>query len=494
MNLPYAGDGRHRISPIHLLGMFVVAIIPKLLMIYVAGADLNGDAKLYGFVAGNILDNFCVSASLPRTADCTPHWGGNQLPGYPFFIAVVWGAIHRSAEAVLIAQSAFFAVCVVVLARALWRAGVNNLAVWSVVILLGLSPSLIGWSRSMLTETLSAAFALLLLSEIVTSFTESRIRPVPLGLILACGFFVRYDFALTAFPVAAVALAIHGPVEALKKGLMVLLIVITPVAGWTARSVALDLPPTPPMGMTTKGEQLPTGMMNWVASWLDNQYDLGRSIWALVHFDYKRFDPPSHAYADAHERRQVEDMLEALRSTHNLSPPPYETDQKFEAITANKTENAAFTEKLSLFLRKGASMWLSPFPSMGWPVEIEEANRERIRDAVSDLNIAALLEAVKAAPMATVAKGLVSVHRYLLLASGLLFLLWARNLPPIVRKLLWLAVFYAAVRTLFFASTLLIETRYLLPALAWMDVALAISVVTITHGTRSSREPNKNNE
>lgn len=487
-------NDQHRLSPVHVLGMFVVAILPKLLMILIAGADTNGDAKLYGFVAGNILDNFCVSVSLPRNGDCTPHWGGNQLPGYPFFIALVWGTIQRSAEAVLYAQSAFFAICVVFLARSLRRARVHMVAVWCVVILLGLSPSLVGWSRSMLTETLSASFALLLLAELVVSFNISRIRPVQLGAILVCGFFVRYDFALMAFPVAAAALTIHGPVKALMKGLVVLLVVCIPIAGWTARSIALDLPPTPPIGMTAKGEQLPRGMMNWVATWLDNQYDLGRSIWALVHFDYEKFDPPPKAYADAHERRQVEKMLEALRSTNNLSPPPSETDEGFEAIAQIKNRNTGFTENLNLFLRKGTSMWLSPFPSMGWPAEIEETNRGKIRSAASDLNFTGLYEAMMAAPSATIAKGVVSFHRYLLLTSCLLLLGWAHRLPPIGRKLLWLAVFYAGVRTLFFANTLLIETRYLVPSLAWMDVALAISAFTIIHGINSPRKRNGDHE
>ena len=451
-------------------------------MIYAAGADLNGDAKLYGFVAGNILDNFCVSVSLPQTGECAPHWGGNQLPGYPLFIALFWALFQRSVEAVLVAQSAFFAVCVVMLSRALKQAKFPVGAIWCAVIVLGVSPSLVGWSRSLLTETLSLALTILLLSEIIYSMAISRIRPLPLGVILACGFFVRYDFALLAIPVAVAGFMIHGPVGALRKGLIVVLIVGLPVAAWTLRSVVHGLPPTPPIGLTAKGQQLPTGMMRWVGTWLDNQYDLGKSIWALVHFDYNKFDPPPKAFRNAEERRQIIALLNTLRSETVKSPPASEIDLTFEAVAQAKIRETGWDYWIFLPIRRAFSMWLSPYPSMGWPAAIDEESRGSIRAQISDRSFTGVLEAAISAPGAALAKGLVSFHRYLLLACSLIMLYWSSRLSAIERKLLWITLVYALVRTTFFANTLLIETRYLAPSLAWMDVAIAISAFSIIRG------------
>jgi|GEM_PF-5200747 len=53
-----------------------------------ADPGYGGDSTRYVTVARNILFNGCVSTAAPETALCTPHWGGNQFPGYPLLIAL----------------------------------------------------------------------------------------------------------------------------------------------------------------------------------------------------------------------------------------------------------------------------------------------------------------------------------------------------------------------------------------------------------------------
>ena len=469
------GDG-YRVPPYMWLIVFGLAILPKLVMIVLGGANENGDAKLYGFVAANIVDNNCVSMSHPLTGDCIPHWGGNQLPGYPWLIAFTWTFIQRSTEAVLVSQSMIYALCVLMLARALLRAGIRSSGVLFVALVLGVSPSLVGWSRSMLTETLSAALAILLLSELIVSAAEHRLRPIRLGLILACGFFVRYDFVLMAIPVAVVGFRIHSPMTAIRKGLIVFIVAAVPVAGWTVRSLSHGLPPTPPMGITPAGEQLPNGILNWVGTWLDDQYDLGSSVWALVHFDYENFTPPPKAFKGAIDRREVSDLLTTLRTQHNNSPPPSEIDMKFDEIAERVKSESPMEHWIYLRLRRSLNIWGSPFPSMGWPAEIDVKMGDQIKQQMADGGLVTLFDAAAAMPVLALTKGAVALHRYVLLALCGFFLVWSKQMPEIVRSILWLAVIYTVARTFFFANTLLLETRYMVPALAWMDIAVALCV------------------
>ena len=331
----------------------IVIGVPRLVMIEYGGAHTGGDSDVYMTVAANILDHGCVSMADPKTGECTPHWGGNQLPGFPAFTAVVWAAFGKTVTPVLLAQSAAFVAAAIYLTNALRRWGLSVGAVWGVVCLLAVSPSLIGWSRSMLTETLSLALSLLLLAEVVRSFEAGRLRILSIGAVFACGLFVRYDFALLAAPITITCFMIHSPLEAFRRGLIVALVVAAPLVAWTARSVAHGLPSTPPFGLTPEGDPLPSGMMAWTRTWLDNQYDLPASVWALVHFNYQGFQPPDHAYADSVEQERVNGLMEDLRIQYDRIAPPNDIDEAFGAIAIAKRQNAPFEQYILLPIENG---------------------------------------------------------------------------------------------------------------------------------------------
>ena len=129
-----------------------------------------------------------------------------------------------------------------------------------------------------------------------------------------------------------------------------------------------------------------------------------------------------------------------------------------------------------LRLRRSLNIWGSPFPSMGWPAEIDVKMGDQIKQQMADGGLVTLFDAAAAMPVLALTKGAVALHRYVLLALCGFFLVWSKQMPEIVRSILWLAVIYTVARTFFFANTLLLETRYMVPALAWMDIAVALCV------------------
>jgi len=471
-----------------IVALIAIVTLPRLVMIAWGDAHVGGDSFVYKTVALNILENFCVSMSNPTTGVCAPHWGGNQLPGYPAFIAAVWLVAGKSIAAVLVAQTLVFAIAAVRLLVALAALGLSHRSVLFGACLLGVSPSLIGFSRGLLTETLATAAAIWLLGELVSSWRAGSLRAVPIALTFCAGLFLRYDFVLTAVPIAVAGFWLHRPAQAIRRGVLIALIVALPLGLWTLRSVGQNLPSAPPFGLTPQGHLLPVGMLSWIGTWLDDQYDLEPTVWQLVHFDHAEFQPPVEAYVSEAEREQVTALINKLTRNHQGAPPPASIDNEFTALAAARIENHLFDYYVLLPMRRLAHMWLSPFPGMGWPSEVTGRARERIKSALSDDDWAAVTAEAIDSTGTVLAKIVVSLHRYLLIGIAFagLIIVWRQR--GWIRFAAALVLSFAITRSLFFSVTLLVETRYLVPALAWLDIlALIILASTISRRTSHPR-------
>jgi len=451
----------------------LVAILPRLIFALAAPA-MEGDGVVYTTVALNILHNGCVSMSDPGLSACAPHWGGNQLPGYPAFIALSWLLTGNWAPAPLVAQAMAYTAAATYVVRALMQAGTGTRVVIAAAAVLVFSPTFIAWPRMLLTETLALAAALWFLGIVIRAFSNSRIPTLELGIAFAIGFFIRYDFALLAVPVIIAGFTIHRPVEALRRGTVVVLIAAIPYGAWTLRSVSADLPPLPPYGLTSDGEQLAPGTLEWMGTWVASPYDLPNSVWPLVTGDYGNIQPPDRAFADAEERQFVGELLAQLRQVEP-GPVPDQVDAAFSDLAALRRGNHTVYLRLGLPLRRAAEMWFSPLPSMGWPGEVGSGRSELIKAMkAGDFRAIATFALDNAGPAA--AKAIVSGWR--LMVIGVLGFIVIANIlgRRKDRGLIWLALAYGLVRTGVFASTLLVEARYLLPALIWLEIALAVAV------------------
>jgi len=425
-------------------------------------------------VALNILHNGCVSMSDPTLGACVPHWGGNQLPGYPAFIALSWFLTGAWAPAPLVAQALAYAAAATYVVRALIQTGSSARVVIAGTAVLVFSPTLVAWPRMLLTETLALAAALWVLGIVIRSYSDRRIPTLELGLAFAVGFFLRYDFLLLAVPVVIAGFSIHRPAEALRRGAVVVLIAAIPYGAWTLRSVSADLPLLPPYGLTDEGGQLAPGTLKWMGTWVASPYDLPNSVWPLVTGDYGNIKPPDRAFTNADERQLVGDLLAQLKNSE-LEQVPDHVDAAFADLAALRHSEHQVFLRLGLPLRRAAEMWLSPLPSMGWPGEIG-TERFTLLEVAKAGNARKIIQFLWENAGPAVAKGLVATWRYAILA-GLAVLM---VLNAIGRRrdgvLLWMVVAFALIRTGIFASTLLVEARYLLPALAWLEVTLLVAL------------------
>ena len=102
--------------------------------------EIGGDTIGYQNVALNILYNFCVSLSDPATKECVPHWGGNQLPGYPAFLALNYWLFGVKNIYPLITAAIIFQLSVFFLFRELIKYKYDDRAILITISVLSFSP------------------------------------------------------------------------------------------------------------------------------------------------------------------------------------------------------------------------------------------------------------------------------------------------------------------------------------------------------------------
>jgi hypothetical protein len=218
-----------------------------------------------------------------------------------------------------------------------------------------------------------------------------------------------------------------------------------------------------------------------MGTWVASPYDLPISVWPLVTGDYENIQPPERAFANPGEREAVTALLDQLRQSEN-SVVPSQVDTAFANLADTRRRARPLYQWIGLPLRRAAEMWFSPLPSMGWPGEIG-SGRTALLEAVVTGDVEEVANFVRNNIGPAAAKAVVSGWRWLVMV-GLGFVLVANALGHRHDGLLiWLALAYALVRTVVFASTILVEARYLLPVLAWLEVSL---VLALAQGKKSS--------
>ena len=152
----------------HLYLIFILAFSVRLIFVLLYPA-LGGDADIYMLVASNIVNGCGVAISLVSAETCVPHFGGNQGPGYPFFIALNWWLFDNSNLATRITQNAVLCLSIIYFILALEKFMSCRKKAAIVGIIIAVSPCTVAWPRFMQTETLALAGTLWVFSALLNS-------------------------------------------------------------------------------------------------------------------------------------------------------------------------------------------------------------------------------------------------------------------------------------------------------------------------------------
>lgn len=161
----------------------------------------GGDTIGYENVALNILKNFCISLSDPFSKECIPHWGGNQLPAYPSFLAINYWLFGINKMAPLITAAFIFQLCVFYLVRVLIKYKYKDRVILTTLLILSFSPLHFAQSRYLLTEELTLSLTIYFLTIIIKFIHEKNINLIHLSFIFTMLFFTRYDSIVLLAPI-----------------------------------------------------------------------------------------------------------------------------------------------------------------------------------------------------------------------------------------------------------------------------------------------------
>ncbi len=416
-------------------------------------SEITWDSGVYFAVADNILERGCVSVSPGR---CVPHWGGNQMPGYPAFLAAVkavagsgLGLFERFMEpeawrVIGVAQAFVFAAAAAYLAWSLHRLSGSLLLAAAGGIAVGLSPLTAGWARFPLTESLAAAVVVATAAEAVRSLAEGRLRHWQLGLWLAAAAYVRHDSVFLVPFVLVIAFALHAPRAALRALAITAVVAATPIAAWSARAVHHGIAPTPPVYVFPDGWRPASGVLSWGRTWIVDEPDVTQFLQPVImgRYDKIRIWP---GYFDAAETAQLNELMPQLMRRPG-QPVPQALDARFEALAAARVAADPLAHWLGRPLKRAATLWTAPksLHDFGWPERIEPAPWLKLY--LRGLGALALAAAAAAA-----------------------LLRWR-----VEAALAGAALAAAAAKTALHAYTATVEQRYLTEAVPLLEIAIVV--------------------
>lgn len=467
------------------LTVLAAALAARLVFVFAAPA-FGGDWDIYERVALNILRGCGVSLSDPSGAACVPHFGGNQLPGYPAFVALVFALTGHSEIAIRVVQALLGVAALGYLMHAVRRWTRDETMALASGLVLALSPLAVAWPRFLVTEALAIATTTWVLAELVLSLAERRLRLVPLAAALAVAIFIRPDAAILAVPVAVVGFMIHRPTTAVARGAVLVLLVALPLAAWTARNLAVGLPGLLPTSMTMPdNSRSPQGYVAWGRSWMSEEYQKPGWGYPVNRLAFDKIAIDARAYDTPAERAGVEALLAELRR-HTGKPFPQDIDDAFAAIAAERTARHPWRAWLGLPLRRAWSMWANPFSSYGWPTELPASTSNAARLAAAQGGVGGTLALARAEPWVALGKAATAAYKFALVLAfaAALALGIARRLGPL-RQMLWIGGSYVVARTAVYAWSAGLESRYMIEAVPAMEVAVALAAVALWRQRRA---------
>ena len=458
------------------LTVAAIAIAARFVFIFVF-PETGGDWDVYGAVAQNILRGCGVSLSNPAGAECVPHFGGNHLPGYPAFVAAVWALSAHSDMAIRVAQALLYALALLRLMTVVeHRTACRSIAVGAGLVL-ALSPLDVAWPRYLQTETLALATAIWFFAEIVASIDQRRLRVVPLGLSIVAATFIRLDGIFLCVPVAVAAFYLHSPTEALRRGTVTAAIVVASLAAWTVRNVAVGLPSLLPIGMVIpNGAPTPYGYLKWGSTWITEEYQRMGWAWPVNHMTYGTIKIDNKAFDNPQEKARVAALLAQLTQSEG-KPFPAELDAQFAELAKERAGRAPLRTYLVLPAMRALALFENPFSSFGWPNEMIDGSISDQARLDASRSPSRLFDLALAYPGRAASKALNGGYRYLLFAAMafVIALAMGRRLPQSA-PLIWIITAWVVARTVFFAVTNNVETRYTAPTVPALELAVVVGL------------------
>lgn len=340
------------------------------LLFFVYFPSVTDDSRIYAELATNWLQHGVYGQT--QGAQIVP--ADTRLPGYPAFLALIFGLFGSgNYRAVMLTQALFdLGTCLIV--ADLTRRMVSDGAARIAFVMAALCPFLANYAAAVLTETLEIFFTALALDCAVTALDLNRESDHGLfnlwaaaGVAIAVGILLRPDGGiLLAAIVLYVATAMRRPDMKgaflrgrLVPGIVVVVFALAPLAPWTIRNFLTlhQLQPLAPRYANESNELVPRGFIRWIKTWIVDYASVEEIYWNVPG---DKIDPeklPSRAFDDGAEREATLAIIEDYNQSQQMTP---QLDARFGEVAAARVRAHPARYYVQLPLLRAVDMWLRP--------------------------------------------------------------------------------------------------------------------------------------
>lgn len=325
------------------------------------------DSEVYILLAKNMIANFCYSLSPVETASCIPSWG-EQPPGYPFFILLVRIVGGDGERPIVFAQMLLFSIAAFNLCRILYVSHRSSTLFILTTGAASFSPASFGWSHFVLTELLSSTAVMFVFAELARSIQIGRIRTVGICIAVICGMLVRWDLINLLVPVLAVLILSFGLRDAVRRGISIVLICVSPYLLLVARAAVVGLPLLPTTIMDEA--KLPAGVLRFFRVAAMDTDATKNLMWPMTgglnYDDIQLEDDPDcqegmpHSsvseYSEMVNAYELCTLLEQLSAVPNGQAVPASLDDQFARLADTVSKNW-FAANIEIPVLRAIRMW-----------------------------------------------------------------------------------------------------------------------------------------
>jgi hypothetical protein len=342
-----------------------MAFIFKIFLIVIF-PGIGGDSISYKYVALNMLNNGCISLSNPDTSLCVPHWGGNQLPGYPAFLAVNYFFFGVNDLAPKISAAFIGSLALIYLFWSIQKHLGNDKTTLIVTAVLAFSPLCFAQSRFLLTEQLTISLVIILLAEIIILLSSQRVRLFKISLTFSLLFFVRYDSVALIPPLIFLLYIVSAEKKFVSNTIIFVVLITLPVVAISLRHLAVDLPIFPEPRFVHDGSKNPKGYVNWAKSWMYKSDHAETIMFPLAYKNHADIILPTDLIMDKGCYEISQNLVSELQGFDGKVFPIH-IDEAFETLADDYLCSKSLPEKTLLDFKRAFHMWGTATSSFGWP-------------------------------------------------------------------------------------------------------------------------------
>jgi hypothetical protein len=384
---------------------------------------MMGDSYDYLRLANSMI-HFCYGHLPAPSGQCEPHWG-TEPPGYPLFIAITHPVTTMDVRLIMIAQTIIFFVAVLYFAQWLFAWHRSSFLFHLSILAALFSPIVLGWSRVISTELLSAASTLWLITELLRSILEGKVRALHIAAAVCAGMLLRWDQICLLAPVYIALTCAFGWRASLRPLLVITWICAIPYLGLMLRAglVGLSLLPT---NVFRDENQLPPGLMAFYRVAALDQRATVNFLWRIGLWKQISYEPDD-MFSSRVDRGKLRPMFvefkelpedRSLRADERARLD--RLDHQFAGIAKQLSENFLATQ-IEVPLIRAGRIWAG---WLGHPIQLRVGEKGSIFFIVYSL---AVLAGAVAAPI--VCKGALRIVSFCALSLVIVRTAFLVNIP-----------------------------------------------------------------